>query len=159
MNPHLLTGDIILSHERGSASSRNIALLTGSFFSHSAVYLENGVMIESVTTGVQLRPTQDEFSKCEYVIMRCLALTDEQREKILTISPSFVGQHYDFGSAINILRRTFMSNGKNIPKPSNANICTNLVVDLYRKVGIELTKIKNPTPKELYNSSALQRVY
>ena len=159
MEPHLLTGDIILSHERGSASSQTIALLTGSYFSHSAIYLDDGVMIESVTTGVQLRPFQDEFSKCEYVVMRCLALTDYQREEILNASPKFVGQHYDFGSAVNILRRTFMSNGKNIPKPSNANICTNLVVDIYRKVGIELTKLKNPTPKDLYNSSALQRVY
>lgn len=155
----LHTGDIILSHERGSQSSKQISFFTGCYYSHAALYVGGGNIIESLRVGVGFRDVYDELKRCDYIILRCPYILKEQKLMINAIAPSYIGKHYDFGATTNFLRGVMKGVGKYYEGNKDALMCSGLVVDIYKRIGINLCAKNNPIPKDILESPLLKRVY
>lgn len=155
---HLEVGDIILSHEREGTFSKIITLTTGYYYSHCAIYIGNGMLLESVRQGVRVFPLKKELKVSDYIIFRC-GLNDEQKQKLLRLVDEYLDYTYDYGTTISMFKNILKVGKQRYAKKDRAIVCSNLVDECYKKIGINLCNKQNPLPRDIANSPYLYRVY
>jgi len=155
----LETGDIIISHEIGSGTSQLIALFSGSYWSHTSLYLKNGYVIEAVKYGVRIIPFNEAFHNTNFIVLRCPFLTQYQKEKIESVAMQYLDQTYDYAGCVTVLRKMFKQYSKDVGS-KNSVMCSCLVSDVYRKVGMNLFPFNNyPLPGDFEKNKLLERIY
>ena len=156
---HLEPGDIILSHEIGSGTSQLIALVSGSYWSHASLYLNDGLIIESVKYGVRILPFEEAFYNTKYIILRCKYLTQYQKERMIKIAKEYVNQSYDYAGCVTVLNKLLKRNTREI-STDNAVMCSCLVHEIYKRGGLNLFPFNNyPLPKDFEQNNLLERVF
>lgn len=149
--------DIILVSGTGKIS-KLIEEIENSKFSHSAIYVKNNELIEAEgirKVGYQVLDYYDERA----TVFRCDILTNKQRNKIVEYVIKTIGYHYDF----RLLFLELISYLFDILIPykgdKDSRICSTLVVDAYRSVGVDLCLgIGYPSPKDVSESELLRVV-
>ena len=157
MNTKYKVGDI-LATKSNSFISKLIRYLSKSKYSHLALITsisETGIqLIEAdgfYTKNIRYRNINDYINEAE--VYTC-DLTDKQRQDIVKYAISKIGQKYDYFLVfILFLKITF---GIKIKiKDTDDDICSELVNDAYKSVGIELSKKRFPIPDDVLKEMKL----
>lgn len=133
-------GDIIFAYP-SSLAGELIAKRTNSRFSHVAVYVGNGRVVESdmfiKTHKVRLMDTPYGKSG-RYEVMTCRNITPRQRKLIMVYVLSKLGTKYDYKQIAAILIR--LTTGIRLESLNHPHrfICTELIYEAYKYAGIEL---------------------
>ncbi|AGK96813.1 Orthopoxvirus protein of unknown function (DUF830) [Clostridium pasteurianum] len=128
-----------------------------SMYSHATTYID-GKLIEA-----------EGFKKTGYVpidkyknqldIFTCDRLTDGQRQKIKEYLNKQVGTHYDYLLILIEAIRYSLHIILPYKEPFKSHICSTLVADAYKSVGIDLCpNIKYPSPADLNQSKLLRKI-
>src|SRR3972149_10392553 len=130
-------GDIILSHEVGSNTSGIIAAFSGCYWSHTSLYLGDGLIIESIRTGVHIIPFNEAMDNCNFIVLRCNYLLSSKKKLIIEEAVKFEGEVYDFGSYTQILKKLIGKKDK-FQQNGNSILCSHLVDKIYKNIGFDL---------------------
>jgi len=133
-----------------------IQIITNSKVSHIAIKVDEEHMIESVGSGVRL----SLVSSKTYYNLRCLELTEEQRDLIIDFVNNKLGTKFDFKLMLGIgLNRVFGWN--TIWDNKDKYICIELIIQAYKSIGIELVDwelTEKIVPGDLLKSSKLSLI-
>ncbi|MDR3598521.1 hypothetical protein [Clostridium sp.] len=149
-------GDICLKKGTGIISEA-IEEFENSQYSHATTFID-GQLIEA-----------EGFEKTEYIpidkykgqldVFNCNSLTDEQRQGIKDFLSKQVGTRYDYLLLIIEAIRYALHVTLPYKEPFHRHICSTLVVDAYKSVGMDLCPgIKYPSPKDISESKLLRKV-
>jgi len=146
-------GDIIACRDKKSLISETICLITSSKYSHLAIVVSNDMAIEAdgISGLVIYRNIEDYKNNSD--IYTC-ELTDTQKINIVNYLKKEVGQKYD-RLLLFVLFIKFMFKLKFKYKNNRSVICSELVNNSYKKVGIKLSKKKYPIPDDVVGSKLL----
>lgn len=150
-------GDICLDKGSGLLS-KAIEEFEHSKYSHATAYVDNNLLIEAEgfeTTGAvaieKYHGQLDIFSHDD--------LTEQQREGIKKYLESQVGSHYDYLLILIEAIRYGLHIVLPYREPFKSHICSTLVADAYKLVGIDLCPgIKYPSPGDLSQSKLLKLI-
>jgi hypothetical protein len=98
-------GDTLFSHPLNSLVSWLIMYVTGGPWSHVATLTSQGTVLEAIAQGVVERPATCYFDGKRYLLIGHLmdAVTDEQRNRIVSLGRSMVGiVRYNWWGAIQL---------------------------------------------------------
>ena len=146
-------GHIIACRDKKSLISETICLITSSKYSHLAIVVSNDMAIEAdgISGLVIYRNIEDYKNNSD--IYTC-ELTDTQKINIVNYLKKEVGQKYD-RLLLFVLFIKFMFKLKFKYKNNRSVICSELVNNSYKKVGIKLSKKKYPIPDDVVGSKLL----
>jgi len=146
----LRIGDIMLTTGR-SATSVIIGATTRSVYTHAALYIGNGRVVEAVGEGVREVSLEDYLKENgEAMIVRPQELSDSQQQKLVDFARSQVGKGYDKAGAIASARFDWTKNALINSDPNrNSYYCSNLVTSAYKSIGKELFHSLEQTPGDL----------
>jgi cell wall-associated NlpC family hydrolase len=149
-------GDLIFV--RGTDTiSRIIEWLTSSKYSHVAMYIGNGEVIEAQRLrSVGLAPLSEYDGK--YDVYTCPTLTDDQRKQIIEYARSMGGIKYDYLDIARLFLRCVFRLELPIDDPTRI-ICSELIVKAYSKAGIKLVQGREDydvTPEDVAESKMLK---
>ena len=147
-------GDIIACRDKKSLISETICLITSSKYSHLAIVVSNDMAIEADGISGLVIYRNIENYKNNSDIYTCNLLTDAQRKDIVNYLEKEVGQKYD-RLLLFVLFIKFMFKLKFKYKNNRSVICSELVNNSYKKVGIKLSKKKYPIPDDVVGSKLL----
>lgn len=149
----------ILAFEAEGIISKLVGLVTKSKITHIGILKDEHFFIESVITGVKF--TEITYVNRNYHILRNPELNDIQRQDIIKFVINKINYKYDFKLFIGIgLKKIFGINTK--WNDTNKYICSELIYEAYKSVGIDLIPCAKPedmTPGNIYNSSMLVEVH
>lgn len=147
-------------HDVGSDMHKFISLMTGSYWSHTCLYLGDDIIIESTRDGVGLKKCSEELKKCDFTILRYPFLTNVDKDRLIKESLKYLGYDYDFGSMIYKFKHKFSQRVKYQGKQKKQINCGTLVAEIYRDIKLDLLYgICNPIPKDFLTSKHLMKIY
>jgi len=150
-------GDIGLDKGIGWIS-KTIEDFEHSQYSHATAYVGDGILIEA--DGFD--PTGDApitKYKNQLDIYTCESLTEVQREGIKDFLQGQIGTRYDFLLLIIEAIRYSMHIVLPYKEPFKSHICSTLVADAYKAVGVDLCQgIRYPSPADLSQSKLLKKI-
>ena len=123
-------GDFILAHRKGVASflirtGERIRLRSGARWSHTAIIVAPGVLVEALTHGVMQTPLA-AYEHIEYVLVRTGLQGDDQRQAV-AFARSCLGQRYGWTIIAGIALR-FLTPGRGLWfGMDGTQICSGLV--------------------------------
>ena len=92
----LEVGDIVVS-TTGDLISKIIRDFTGSLVSHAALYVGDGMVVEAVASGVELRTLEDALEDDLYAVaLRHPAITEDQGMRIRDFAGEQIDRKYDY---------------------------------------------------------------
>jgi hypothetical protein len=153
----LKIGDIVATRD-DTSGSRRIQKITGGRFSHVALYLGDGVMCEAVPPRarlVLLRHHVFTTGKGNFAVYR-LASNTLNEHKVISEAKFYAWNLYSLAKAAGLLSpflRKFSA--------KDANICSELVVEVYSRSGVNLFANAQPghiSPKDITESPLLRNV-
>jgi uncharacterized protein YycO len=150
-------GDIGL--EKGTGwISKTIEDFEHSKYSHATTFIGNNELIEA--EGFQRTGAVPiEKYKGQLDIYTCDSLTDEQRQSIKQYLIKQVGSRYDYLLLLVEAIRYVFHVVLPYKEHFHSHICSTLVADAYKSVGIDLCPgIKYPSPADLSNSKLLRKI-
>lgn len=149
-------GNIIAS--RGdSIISSVIKKITYSKYSHLAIIVSNTLIIEAdgISGFIKYRNIEDFQSYSD--IFTCDSLTDKKSQEMIFYLEGKVGQKYDrillFWLFVKYVFRVKLPY-----KNDSSMICSELVNNAYKSVGVRLSKKRFPSPKDIINSKLLRKI-
>jgi uncharacterized protein YycO len=150
-------GDIGLDKGTGWIS-KAIEDFEHSKYSHATTYIGYDNLIEAEgferTGAVPI-----EKYKGQLDIFTCDSLTDAQRQEIKKYLIKEVGSRYDYLLILFEAIRYGLHIALPYKEPFKSHICSTLVVDAYKSVGIDLCPCtKYPSPADLSNSKLLRKI-
>ena len=149
-------GDI-LACKNNSFLSFAIRFLTKSKYSHLAIIvLESEIIEVDGIVGFINRKNINEY-KTYADVYTCDNLTDKQRNDICNYAISKINAKYDY-YLLFVLFVKFVFGIRIKIKDSENDICSELVNDAYKSVGIELSKKRFPIPDNVVGSERLRMV-
>lgn len=133
-------GDIIVVKSR-TMIGRIIRSVTGSWASHVAVYIGDGLVFEARPGGAKAVPLSSyEGDTWEYKVFRLL-ISKEQKEVFIHKLIQKSGYGYDYGQILSILiKQLFSVNLK--AQNRRLAICSELIYEAAKEAGIEVPPIK-----------------
>jgi len=146
-------GDI-LACKNNSFLSFAIRFLTKSKYSHLAIIINENEAVESDGIAGFIKHKNINEYKNYADVYTCDNLTDEQRINIGKYAVSKVGQKYDY-YLLFVLFVKFVFGIKIKIKDSENDICSELVNDAYKSVGLELSKKRFPIPDDVLKEMRL----
>lgn len=144
----------ILAFYHYNALDNLVKNVTNSKIVHLAIRLDDKYMIESTTRGVHISKICNKYN---YYNLRYQELTAKERDDIIKFAKNKIGKEFDYNTYITIgLYKLFgFANTWNNP---NKYTCTELVIDAYKSIGIDLTngmKENNVSPGDIANNTKL----
>jgi uncharacterized protein YycO len=154
---YMQIGDICLDKGTGWIS-KTIEDFEHSKYSHATTFIGYDNLIEAEgferTGTVPIEKYQNQLD-----IYTCDSLTDAQRQEIKEYLIKEVGSRYDYLLLLVEAIRYVFHVVLPYKEPFKSHICSTLVVDAYKSVGIELCpNIKYPSPADLSNSKLLRKI-
>ncbi len=138
--------------------SKTIEDFEHSQYSHATAYVGDGILIEA--DGFD--PTGDApitKYKNQLDIYTCESLTEVQRQGIKNFLQGQIGTRYDFLLLLIEAIRYALNVVLPYKEPFRSHICSTLVADSYKAVGVELCPgIKYASPGDLSESKLLKKV-
>jgi len=151
----LKVGDI-LACKNNSFLSFAIRFLTKSKYSHLAIIVSESEIIEADgIVGFINRKNINEYKN--YADVYICGLNDKQRNDICNYAISKINAKYDY-YLLFVLFVKFVFGIKIKIKDSEDDICSELVNDAYKSVGIMLSKKRFPIPDDVLSSERLRMV-
>lgn len=129
-------GDLILL-KNDSILSRIIKFFSKSEYSHVAVYLEDGFVIESDWGGVQISHLR-KYKSVEYDVYYHAKMDKDKAEMLTQWMLGQVGSRYDYGGIFGILLNKLGLTKKNHWDDKASYWCCELVADAYLNVGLKV---------------------
>src|SRR3989344_1111606 len=136
----LMPGDIILAHSKKSVFGKLISLFTKSKFTHAALYLGNGLIVESdkELRGVVVSPLVSyyDYKKHKLKAFRPKFLSEGKAMEIAEDVFGKVGSPYDFRQIVGHAYRKISSLigvVREVPDAKNSFICTELIAKAFEK--------------------------
>ena len=170
----LKPGDIILRCS-SALSSQMTEVMIWSRYTHSALYIGNGMIIDSTWQhGVKIRSLADFLNESSRVgVLRLPGLTSDQAEQVIAAAKSKVASEYNFEgvktlgvqklNALTNLSRQSLGDmigilGRAGHLPSNATdngkyACSELIVSAFKAIGIPLSQASGFTPGDMVRLS------
>ena len=170
----LKPGDIILRCS-SALSSQMTEVMIWSRYTHSALYIGNGMIIDSTWQhGVKIRSLADFLNESSRVgVLRLPGLTSDQAEQVIAAAKSKVASEYNFEgvktlgvqklNALTNLSRQSLGDmigilGRAEHLPSNATdngkyACSELIVSAFKAIGIPLSQASGFTPGDMVRLS------
>jgi uncharacterized protein YycO len=149
-----MIGDII-AYRGDDWIGRFIRFILNVDVSHVSIMVADDLMVESLSRGVKLSKYSTRNTKS--YILRCPKLTDEQRVKLIYDVMNSIAVKYDYKLFFGILINRVFGLKVNWDDKSKY-ICVELIVELYRQLGINLLP-REPdqeiVPSDLLNSPEL----
>lgn len=170
----LKPGDIILRCS-SALSSQMTEVMIWSRYTHSALYIGNGMIIDSTWQhGVKIRSLADFLNESSRVgVLRLPGLTSDQADQVIAAAKSKVASEYNFegvkllgvqkldalttmsrqslGTMIGILGRA-----EHLPLSATDNgkyACSELIVSAFKAIGIPLSQASGFTPGDMVRLS------
>lgn len=144
-------GDVVFYRPK-SLISFCIAKLTGSPYSHVALVVGDGTIIEA-NRFIKSRVVSFTFNSEEHALYRIEGLTSEQKRSIVLEALALQGMRYDYGQIIGFLfRLLFKWNRDGLFDRANMLICSELIDRVFDSVGIPrkgFTQVGDVTPQDL----------
>ncbi len=158
----LKPGDVILFQGK-SFVSRGIMWFTDSEYSHAALYVGDGYIIEATAAGVE--KNRLDFSHCSsYCIRRAEWLTDGQISRIVEKAYALIYDEYDMKQLFTLgayyfFRKLGITWAALVANMPNRMICSELVAVCYLTIPMVFReKTKLVTPDTLYTTTLLKTV-
>lgn len=155
-------GDVILFAGK-SWISRGIEWFTDSKYSHAALYVGNGYIIEATEAGVEKNLLT--FKGCSgHCVRRMPGLTSDAAKAIVAKAESLIYDNYDFLQLLTLgvyygFRRLGITWSALVANMPNKMICSELVAVSYLVVPDKFKdQTKLVTPDTLYTTSLLQTI-
>ena len=147
----------ILACKNNSFISKFIRFLTKSKFSHLAIIVSELEIVEAdgIVGHIRYRNISDYKNYAD--VYSCDNLNDEQINKICEYVKSKVGQKYDYYLLFILFVKQVFGVKIRI-RDSDSDVCSELVNDAYKSVGIELSKKRFPIPDDVVGSERLRMV-
>ena len=159
----LKPGDVFIFDSNGITRVAT-KLLTLSSFTHAAIYIGNGEVVEATKDGVVKHSLREAFSdqRICYVLRRD-GLNDAQRDKLVNAAKDWEGAKYSTQHLIDCLFGGEIARNKTRVEKLGVNkpavICTELVQRIFRDAGLgELTNNKYPSPGKIFACDSLKVV-
>lgn len=170
----LQPGDIIFTYEKNSWISELIVKLVrlrgdseekkAPDISHIIMYFAEHITVESTYNGIAINPAIN-YSRAKYKIhvRRVKGITDLQKELIKAQAFPYIGKTpYAYSQLLALFFKKLFGIKKPIGDVDKKHfICSEFVITMYRKIGIDLVPGWNPaetTPMKLFSSKLLEDV-
>lgn len=156
METLLQKGDIINISGKGFFSWI-VKIFTGSRFSHTACYVGEENIIESIASGVQLSHIS-KYKDVDWVILRHKKGSAKQKSQAVEWMITQLGAKYDYGGIFGIGLHILGFRDRNSWDDNTRYWCSELVSDGYINSGMELDVNEDTfkvSPGDLYNDSNL----
>ena len=159
-------GDVILVSGNTPVISKTIEFVTGSKWTHAALYVGGGNIIEiDWNTKAQITVNPYPSLGVEYQILRpSTPLTKEQRDKVIVLA----GEMHDTGTKYDWLKLIGLIASVKFPRitflhklnKKKEMICTEMIDEIYKAIGIELFpgRSRGIFPHELLYSDKLYKL-
>ena len=156
--------DIVLFAGK-SFISRGIKLFSGSKWSHTALFLGSGYVIEATQAGVEKNLLAPLVKKADRIaVLRIFNLTVENTELMKAKAYSLLGDKYDFLNLVTlapyfILRKLGINAPFLVGSKAGEVICSELVAQCAMAIPIKFAK--NPklvSPETIYRSDRVTKV-
>lgn len=170
----LKPGDIILRCS-SALSSQMTEVMIWSRYTHSALYIGDGMIIDSTWQhGVKIRSLADFLNESSRVgVLRLQGLTSDQADQVIAAAKSKAAAAYDFEAvkvlgeqkldALTTMSRQSLGNligilGRAEHLPANATdngkyACSELIVSAFKAIGIPLSQASGFTPGDMVRLS------
>ena len=158
-------GDILLVHSRFNLVGWLIRKITKSYWNHVAWAVSHDIVIESISSGVQLSPvTKYKYEDPKYVrVLRFYPdhITREQIDMSLAVATTHIGDKYDFPKILQLLWLMIigMRRELDLKDIDSRFICSELVAEpLYRIAKFQFVDdvpYENIIPKDIDRSRKL----
>jgi hypothetical protein len=155
-----MIGDVVFFRKNSSFTSKVIAKMTKSEFTHVGLIIgydkENKIVkIVESNRFVNTRIDTIELKKCKHVVYTTVEeKTQEQIYAIMNLAYKFVGVKYDYWQIIGLFFSLLFKKRENAWFNSkNKLICSELIDIIYYKAGIKrkgVYSLGNVTPQELF---------
>ncbi|QEH38751.1 hypothetical protein OJF2_73570 [Aquisphaera giovannonii] len=158
----LKVGDILFSTTSADESNL-IRKLTNSAYSHAALYIGNGKIIDATSKGVTARELSALTGDATRVgVMRVNGITTAQAFKAYTTAHELVGKGYnytalglnavrklfDLTNPVSALKRFFLEGYKKgqLPAIGSGYFCSELVIHAYRQANVTVASSRGDSP-------------
>ena len=158
-------GDILLIHSRFNLVGWLIRKITKSYWNHVAWAVSHDIVIESISSGVQLSPiTKYKYEDPKYVrVLRFYPdhITREQIDMSLALATTHLGDKYDFPKVLQLLWLMLigMRRELDLKDIDSRFICSELVAEPLFKVAkfqfVDDVPYENIIPKDIDRSRKL----
>jgi len=163
----LRPGDVILSLNKENLLSGAIKTVTESNWSHTMMYIGNGLIVESTIGGVRTYPLKHyTTSKYNIAVLRCKDLSDSQRKILIKRVKQYIGMRYAY---VQILWDFFLRIIGRSEDPKwqldvqpNAMMCSEAIARAYGELGFEIKPSFKPAgvePADFYESLSFVHLY
>jgi len=137
----LQCGDILLV-EGNKLISRVVMAVTHSTWSHSALYIGNGEMIDPLPSTGTVISKVDVLRNLNIRVCRPMDLPEDQRVKVCTFAMSHLGRRYDHLNISNILFSYFRRNRDHTQFlgdiSQSSEVCSGLIAEAYNQIGFTI---------------------
>ncbi len=145
----LKAGDVLLSTGTSTAAAVIMAG-TGSIYTHAALYVGNGRVVEAVGKGVREVSLEDYLKDTgSAMVVRVPGLGDADREGIAAFARRQVGKAYNMEGAIASARPDALKWIGSQATERSSYYCSQLVTTAYKSVGKDLFHTIDQTPGDL----------
>lgn len=148
--------DIILVRSSGWIS-KTIRQVIGSEWSHVAIYIQDGKVIDTdILEKVNYRDIND-FE--EFKVLRYEELTEDDKEKIILFMSSNINKEYDYSQIVGFILE-YQFGFKNSIHEQEKYTCSKLIDIAFKMAGIDLFNAHDGdvTPKEISECKKLKEV-
>lgn len=162
----LKPGDVLVSTEDGGISSL-IRAATGSPYSHAALYIGGGKIIDATSPGVTTRSLADLAEPAARVsVIRAVGLSAAQEQQIVETAKSLLGKKYnttglvtgvisEFSPAYQIYRRFWGSGRYGMAGlVGRGYFCSELVIKAYKSAGVKISPESADSPSTIVKYTA-----
>lgn len=158
----LQRGDVILVSKRAPLSLI-VRWATNSRWSHSALYLGNGEVVDAAFGGVKVRPAST-YLRHPHAILRADKFESYQVEDAVRKALSFRGEGYDYLGLVGIGYSLFLKKQENPWDAKSKRWCSELVADAYISAGLDLSDLNDRdtwlvSPQDLQDAERFRTVY
>lgn len=134
----LQAGDVILV-EGNKLISRVVMAVTHSTWSHSALYVGDGRVIDPLPSTGTVLNTVDAFENLNIRVCRPVGLNETERRRVCDFALSHLGRRYDHMNVSNILRSYFRKKRDASEFlgdiSASSEVCSGLLAEAYDQVG------------------------
>ena len=162
----LKPGDVLVSTEDATISTV-IRALSGSPYSHAALYIGDGKIIDATGPGVKTRNLSDLAEPATRVgVIRAVGLSAAQERQIVETAKSLVGRKYnttglvtgviaEFSPAYQLYRRFWGSGRYGMAGlVGGGYFCSELVIKAYKSAGVTLSPESADSPSTIVKYTA-----
>lgn len=148
-----MKADIIACYPK-NIIGKLISFISKCEISHVAIMIDDEHIIESDWFGVRVRKLKNFKSK--YLILRCEELTEIQKDKIIKFVTNSINTEYDYKLLIGLGLKKFFNINIKLFNQTDKYICTELIIETFKSVGIRLSN--SLYPESILKSNKLKIV-